>query len=141
MNIQEIYNLILESNLQFTGAGVIFCTKSGKVLLLKKSNKMWCLPGGKPELDETPKETALRETEEETGEKVTDLTAPLILKYNNKTYYSFISIVEKPFKIVLSSEHKEYKWVSINDLKKIKIIPPFKNNLKLILQTLKSYIN
>ena len=140
MNIQEIYNIILESVPHFTGAGIIFCTKKGQVLLLKKNNKVWCLPGGKPNENETPKETALRETREETGKRAINLTEPLVLEYNNKTYYSFISIIQSPFDVILSSEHVDYKWAYLNELKNTRFIPPFKNNLKLIKQTLKKYI-
>lgn len=142
MNIQEIYNLILESSaIKFTGAGIIFCTEDGKILILKKSNNTWCMPGGKPEGDETPQEAAKREAKEETGKTAQKISKPIILQYNDKTYYSFISIVNKPFDVEISDEHKDYSWVPYEHLKKLKLIPPFRGNVKKIIKALKQELN
>lgn len=141
MDIQDVYNLIVESAIgKFTGAGVIFCTKKGKVLVLKKNNKLWCLPGGKPEQDELPRQTAIRETEEETGKTPYNLKGPIVLTNKNKTYYSFISIINDVFDVDVSNEHKDYSWVGMEDLKKLNLLPPFKANLKQITKFIKKEI-
>jgi 8-oxo-dGTP pyrophosphatase MutT (NUDIX family) len=142
MNIQQIFNLIVESTQQnFTGAGVILVTRKGKTLVLKKPNNNWGLPGGKPNELETPKETALRETEEETGVKIKNLSSePLKLSYNNKIYFSYIYIIDEKTEISLSKEHKDFQWVYFEDLKHKKLIPPFKDNLRLIISKIKKHL-
>ncbi len=54
-------------------AGILFVTTDGNALFLKRGPKSadfpgyWCIPGGGQEGDETPEETAVRETKEEVG--------------------------------------------------------------------------
>jgi 8-oxo-dGTP pyrophosphatase MutT (NUDIX family) len=142
MDIHEIYNLIAESmEVNFTGAGVIFCTKTGKVLILKKDNKMWGLPGGKPENNESPRETAIREAREETGIEATNLTQPIITNFNNRTYYSYICILNDVVDVTLSTEHKKYDWVNIKDLKTVKLFKLFRSNLKKIVYKIEKEIS
>ena len=135
MNIHDLYNLIIESSHEsFTGAGIIFISKDKKMLVLKKPNSVWCLPGGKPEGEETPDQTAIRETYEETGIYVKRVSSPLTLRYKDKTYFSFIHILQSEQDVILSDEHKDYKWISLKNISKIKLIPPFKNNAKFIIK-------
>jgi 8-oxo-dGTP pyrophosphatase MutT (NUDIX family) len=47
-------------------------TTDGKTVIVSKDDIQWQLPGGKPELDESFIETAIREVDEETG---TDISA------------------------------------------------------------------
>ena len=53
------------------GIGVWMFNPSGQLLLglrlSKHGNGTWAPPGGKPEINETPIDTAIRETKEETG--------------------------------------------------------------------------
>lgn len=142
MDIHEIYNLITESmDVGFTGAGVIFCTKGGKVLVLKKDNNMWGLPGGKPEGGESPRETAIREAKEETGIDAVNLTQPIITNFNSKIYYSYISLLDDVVEVTLSKEHKKYDWIKIKDLKTIKLFKLFRTNLKKIVNKIESEIS
>jgi 8-oxo-dGTP pyrophosphatase MutT (NUDIX family) len=51
-------------------AGTIITDKEGRILLLHRNTPkrtQWEIPGGKVELDETPKQTAAREASEELG--------------------------------------------------------------------------
>ncbi len=125
---------------EFMGAGVVFVTKSGKVLILKKPKGPWGMPGGKPAYGELPEEAALRETYEETGIKVEDVSKPIVIYYRGKKYYSFFKLIDKKIDIQLSKEHKNYKWVPYDELKNIKLIPPIKENLDLYLKEIKRHL-
>lgn len=50
------------------GAGAIVFDDDGRLLLMKRAdNGTWCFPGGIVEVPESPAETVVRETREETG--------------------------------------------------------------------------
>lgn len=54
-----------------TGAAIIIRNGKGQVLLQKRTDRnKWCLPGGCQELGEDLRNTAVRETYEETGIKL-----------------------------------------------------------------------
>lgn len=121
MKIQDVYNLILESKIgRFSGAGIVFFDGK-KVLLLKKNNKRWVFPGGKPIQGETPKETAKRESQEEIGTCPGDIVAELMFEIDNRTFYSYVSKVQKPFDIEISDEHIDYTWIDYNKIKELKL--------------------
>lgn len=143
MNIHEIYKLIESATSEvFSGAGIVFLTKEGEVLMLKKKNGMWGMPGGKPIGDETPEETAIRESEEETGIKADEITKPIIYYFRDKKYYSFFFLLkEKPNNIKISNEHRNYKWVFYKKIRNLNLISPFKKNLHLYLKTIKEYLD
>ena len=97
-----------------------FVMKGKKFLILQRSKKetskhgLWELPGGKVEKGETPRETAVIETQEEAGLDVT-------LKVNlgshiddkkKKVYHAFIATPKKGQKVKLSEEHVSHKWVT-----------------------------
>lgn len=80
--------------------------KVGKSILLvkRKDNNLWSFPGGHKEREENPFETAIRETDEETGIK---LTKPIEDSFCNIRYENlFISFI--PFRL------KELKEVSLD---------------------------
>jgi|688.fasta_scaffold922786_1 8-oxo-dGTP pyrophosphatase MutT (NUDIX family) len=109
---------------QFEGAGFIFLTTSNKVLLLQKPNKNWTFPGGHAELYEEPKETAMRECMEEIGviPKGEILGYFKYIKPDTKgKCFSFLMKIKKEFIPILSSEHIDYRWIQIAELKKIKL--------------------
>lgn len=54
------------------GVGCIV-VRAGRVLLVRGRSGLWSTPGGHLDFGETPAECAARETEEETGVRVTDL--------------------------------------------------------------------
>ncbi|WP_248905856.1 NUDIX hydrolase N-terminal domain-containing protein [Halocatena marina] len=57
------------------GAQAALFNEEEEILLLKRSDdKKWCLPGGATEPGESPEETAVRETREETGLSVRPAT-------------------------------------------------------------------
>ena len=59
---------------EHSGGSTVYCEKDGKVLLVKQfrypyKEEIWELPAGKLEPNEDPKDTAIRELEEEGGIK------------------------------------------------------------------------
>ena len=143
MNIHEIYKLIESATSEvFNGAGIVFITEQGEVLMLKKKNGMWGMPGGKPIGDETPEETAIRESEEETGIRAEKISNPIVYYFRDKKYYSYFFLLkEKPNDIKISNEHKNFKWVPFKKIKNLNLILPFKRNLHLYLKTIKEYLD
>lgn len=114
------------SSISHKGAGcLLYILESKKFLLLKRSDfvsmpNTWCVPGGKVEQEEPANFAAVRETYEETGYKLDLSTIHLI--YTNETYaprfkfYTFVHIVDKPFKPKLNWESIDYMWTTIDDL-------------------------
>ncbi len=100
-------------------------------LLLKRSETeiypgIWQMVSGKIKTGEKAFETALREIKEETGLIPQKFwTAPNINSFYlpEKDYISFLpvfaALVEVDSKVIISREHSEFKWVKIEEAKKL----------------------
>jgi len=139
MNIFEAYKIIKESRVnQFSGAGIVFYDGE-RVLLVKKPNKKWGFVGGKPIEEETPLDTAKRESKEEIGTIQGVNKKELKFKIRGNNYYTYIFKVNEPFHdITLSDEHIDYSWVRIENLEKMKISKIFEICLPELIKGLKS---
>lgn len=107
------------SGSDFQGAGFVYITPANKVLVLQKPNKKWCFVGGKRDKNETPLQTAKRESVEEIGFFPKGTINDLIKHKKadeDVDVYSFIMSVKESFVPQLDSEHIRYKWVEIKDL-------------------------
>jgi 8-oxo-dGTP pyrophosphatase MutT (NUDIX family) len=138
MDIFTAYKIIKESKInQFSGSGIIFYDGE-KILLVKKPNKKWGFIGGKPIEEETPLETAIRETREEIGTIHGEKKKELKIKIRGSNYYTYIYKVKKPFyDIKLSDEHIDYSWIKLENLNKIKLSKVFQICMNDILKNLK----
>ena len=137
MQIQDVYNLIVESSIgRFSGAGIIFFDGQ-EVLMLKKQNGKWSFPGGKPIQGETPMQTAKRETKEEAGTHHGNLVKEIKLTNDDRTFYSFIHKINEKFTPTLSEEHKSYKWINYKKLRDLNLHKNVYINLKTYLRELK----
>lgn len=90
-------------------AGTLIIDENGNALLFQKhSNNFYSLPFGKGEDGESPKETAIRETYEETGLKVRilDYDPFISLRNDGKQCYTFLAEVVSKDEI----EIKEGTW-------------------------------
>ena len=99
-----------------------------RILVLKRPNGLWEFPGGGIEWGETPEQTATRETKEETGLSVANLkligtTSATFEKEGNEKHALYIVYrAETGSKdVTLSREHTEYRWLSHNELKFLKL--------------------
>jgi len=136
MKIQEVFNMMMESNVgNHSGAGILFF--NGKdVLVLKDSTSKWGFPGGKPVQGETPEQTAERESIEEVGSCPGEQVDVLKFENDNRIFYSYFYKVTDRFNVKLSDEHVKYKWIPFKTLKDIPLKRYVKKNLKQILTKL-----
>ncbi len=114
-------------NTETSAGGLIVCKDGNtwKILLMKDRKNAWTFPKGRPEGDEDPKTTALREIQEEVG--VTDLTIVIELqpvmywyfreKSVKKTVQYFLCYTQKIQTPVVQTEEgiSEAKWVSLEE--------------------------
>lgn len=111
------------------GVKVLLKNKDGKYLILQRSEEKypgvgakWDIPGGRIDPGTSLLENLKREVMEETGLEITGepklITAQDILKTDKHvvrlTYLGFAD-----GEVKLSDEHKEYKWLSLEDLKNL----------------------
>ena len=110
-------------------AGVILFNEDEEFLLLNYPSKHWDFVKGKMEKDETPHETALRETKEETG--ISDVEfidgfeeeIEYYFRADNQNIHKkviFFLGKTKTKNIILSHEHLDFIWLDFdNALEKI----------------------
>ncbi len=109
------------------GAGVLpLCIKTGRFLLPFRSGYVqephtWGVWGGKIDDGEEPREAVKREVEEEMGYNIA-IKYELIYTYSHGSfkYYNFIGIVTQEFDPELNWETDKFKWVTWDELQKIK---------------------
>ncbi len=103
--------------------------RDSSILLLKRVKNdgyYWDMPGGRIDGDESFEEALERELIEEIGGisdiKVGKLTSVYRLPFDVENAHGlvliFFKVSAKIFKIILSNEHAEYKWVRREELEK-----------------------
>jgi len=120
----ESWNKHIQEVNKTNHASIVVIEDDGKVLFLYRGNKggslnnVWAFVGGHGELNETPEETARRETKEETGLTLHSLKKlfsekrkPLLLHYFHCNDWS--GTVDKG---AVLEEHEDYKWISPSDI-------------------------
>ncbi len=84
--IAELRSLVGTRPLILAGAEVLVFDPAGRLLLVRRAdNGLWTIPGGMAEPGETLEQTARRETQEETGLILDDLT--FFRLYSGPEYY------------------------------------------------------
>ncbi|HEV2389669.1 MAG TPA: NUDIX domain-containing protein [Nitrososphaerales archaeon] len=112
----------------------------GKLLILKRKDDddtypgVWDCVGGHFEQGESADECMLREAKEEAGQKMTIVrSGPLIEfldEYGRAVAVPFILKLE-PKKRIVPSEHSEFRWVRLNEVRKYHIVPDLARALDL----------
>ena len=116
-------------------------------LLIKRSNDddlfpgLWQMVTGSINENEKAFEAALREIKEETGMTPLKLwVAPNVNSFYNQTkdvvslIPVFAAMVDKNSKVVISNEHSDYKWVKIDEAKKLLVWKGQRNSVDTIHQ-------
>jgi 8-oxo-dGTP diphosphatase len=110
-------------------AGILFRSKAGRVLLLKRAAGedhagTWATPGGKCRAGESAEKTALREAIEEVGFNAgyAGIFHTRRVK-DNVDYVTFLRDVEDEFVPRLSKEHSEWGWFDPAELLKLRDTP------------------
>ena len=111
-----------------TSAGIVLfrnISNENEFLLLNYPQGHWDFIKGKMEKNETPRETALRETKEETG--ISDIefidgfeeSVEYYFRFNNENIHKkvifFLAKTETLQTVSLSHEHNDYLWLAYND--------------------------
>jgi len=106
-----------------TAAGcLILARRTGRFLFCFRSRDVpsggtWSLWGGKPEGEETPIQTALREVQEETGLSFPGTPAHIHRLSNRSfTYDTFLLVVDDEFIPATGKEADGYAWLPIEEV-------------------------
>lgn len=119
----------------FTASAFVVNNDMTKVLLIKHlKHNMWLIPGGHIDEDESALSASIRETEEEVGIKISDLT---LLDYNildidvhripedvrkcEPSHFHYdvryiFKLEDEAFIEINKSEAKDYKWIDISEV-------------------------
>ncbi len=123
---------------------IIEHSRSGKILLLHRNpsidfaSDQWDDVGGRMRQFETPEETLRREVKEETGINNVKIVKPIEASY----YFRGVKIADNEMivitywckttsdKIILSTEHDDYRWVFPEEALSLIEDPPLKISLQ-----------
>lgn len=103
------------------------------ILLLRKDNNEWELPGGHLTLGEKYREGAIREVMEETGLAI-NIVNVLRKSYNFRLYLARVQKAGRKLpEVILSNEHTKYRWVTLSQVCKLKLSKKTKLNINSII--------
>lgn len=118
---------------QVTAAGAFIFDREERVFLAKfekKFGKKWSIPGGKLDFGESPEEAVIREVKEETN---MDVKHPYFFEHGtfvegntHVIYMDYMFDCPETYDIKINEEFSEYKFVSLQDLDSLDIIPKTK---------------
>ncbi|MBI4895872.1 MAG: NUDIX domain-containing protein [Candidatus Aenigmarchaeota archaeon] len=109
--------------------------KDNKFLLLKRSpnshgyRNTWDFAGGRDEKGETPEQSVIRETKEETSYDIVPGHHVRKEEYHDKEFdlsFHYFIPIKVSGSLKLSKDHTEFLWVSRKDIKKLKLHPSVK---------------
>lgn len=119
------------------GAAILVVDSANRLLMLKRSDSgCWGLPGGATEPGEVVEDAAKRETREEAGIEVDEMTlfnvfsgAELYYKYPNgdEVYNVTIVYLSRNWRgeVTLNEEHTAWKWFAAHEIPD-EVSPPIK---------------
>ncbi len=134
--ILELRQFIGHRPILMVGAAILVVDAQNRLLLMKRSDSgLWGPPGGSTEPGERVEEAAKRETAEETGLEIGEMSLfgvfsgpELYYKYPNgdEVYNVTIVYLSRDFngEVNLDGEHTEYRWFALDDIPAPKHISP-----------------
>lgn len=152
----QIKEILLEK-LEYAAGVLPIARTTGRILVHKRSHDIphggtWATFGGKPDPNETPKQTARREFREESGYRGPIHKMETTHIYKRKTgfkFYNNLILVPNEFKVTMINKKTvdgeveviDAKWVTLDQLKKMKDLHfGVKDLLKHSEQQIKNYI-
>ncbi len=147
--INDLRKYVGHKPLLMVGATVLILDSENQLLMLKRcDNNAWGVPGGAMELGESFEDTAKRETLEETGLEVGEMTLfgvfsgpELYYRYPNgdEVYNAAVVYLTRDARgeIKLNDgEHREFRYFELSKLPE-QISPPIKPIIRKIIETFK----
>ncbi|MDP3696450.1 MAG: NUDIX hydrolase [Candidatus Taylorbacteria bacterium] len=125
---------------------VCFIEAGGKFLFLHRqvwdtSGDKWCLPGGGVHDDETPAQCVMRETREETSIDLSKEDLKFIkqvfVRYPEHDYINnefYVKLRAQPEVKVNFEEHKDFRWVTLEEAMKLDLIRGGQEGLQLFME-------
>lgn len=126
---------------------VCFIEHAGKYLFLLRqlwdvSGNKWCLPGGGVHDDETPEQCIIRETKEETSVDLAKtklfFLKQVFVRYPEHDYTTnefYVKFPVEPSVSVNAEEHKDFKWVTLEEAMRLDLIMGGREGLELYMRT------
>nr|WP_263323579.1 NUDIX domain-containing protein [Neobacillus sp. Marseille-Q6967] len=105
--IDELRELIGTRPLILVGAVVGVIDEEGRILLQKRPEGVWGLPGGLLELEESAEEAARREVFEETGVEIGELL--LVEVYSGKQYFRKLANGDEFYPVTIAYISRDIK--------------------------------
>lgn len=135
-------------NRQIVGSFAVVFNDQGKVLLGQRNepdptnefHQKWNFPGGGVDFGEDPKETAVRETMEETGVSIAIVNnTPVVFsqtKESNQYILLYYLAKYKKGEITVEKDHgtSDAKWFEVNSIDFTECLPNLENILKQLQQ-------
>ena len=109
--IEELRNMIGTRPLILAGAVAAVLDEKGNILLQKRPEGTWALPGGLLELDESAEEAARREVFEETGVEIGELQ--LVDVFSGKHYFRKLANGDEFYPVTIAYISRDIKSRSI----------------------------
>ncbi len=135
--ILQLREFIGHRPILMVGAAILVINEQNRLLLMKRSDSgCWGMPGGAVEPGEVAEDAAKRETLEETGLQISDMTLfgvfsgmELYYKYPNDDEVYNVTIVYKSDdwrgNVSINGEHTEWRWFEVEKIPE-DISPPIK---------------
>ncbi|WP_252271649.1 NUDIX hydrolase [Pseudomonas subflava] len=112
----------------------VICHRQDQVLLVRKPEAKWTLPGGKIEADEGPTEAALRELSEETGLAFKAIEYLALHEFGKGTHHVFRLAVADSLTARPQNEIADCRWCSVDDLGRLPVKRQIRKLLSLYCQ-------
>ena len=109
--------------------------RNGKVILVRNDRDEWELPGGKLELDETPRGCVAREMMEELGlevspQRIVDSWTYTIAPGVHVLVITYGCIEFAESEAVLSDENRELRWFDLDEVDDLRLPDGYKASIK-----------